>query len=234
MSPWWAVLFWLTFGALVGTALRRPSRAFLPGRRQAHPLIAAATLASVTACLFGLLAWGVGVRPELLAYSALAAVGVPLAAIDVLEQRLRAYPVVAALLALARSQNTTARRYSFPHRHDLSAHLLLDHRNCDPRRTGRGRYPTRWTTGIGPRLAGLDHGHRWRPAWPALRQPHGRDHDRSTAHHPSQPHFLRPSLITGAFTALLACSITSQPERRSTPMSSCVTPATLPFGRWSL
>jgi leader peptidase (prepilin peptidase)/N-methyltransferase len=65
------------------------------------------TLASITACLFGLLAWCVGVRPELLAYSALAAVGVPLAAIDVLEQRLPAkllmpaYPIVAALLALA-------------------------------------------------------------------------------------------------------------------------------------
>jgi leader peptidase (prepilin peptidase)/N-methyltransferase len=65
------------------------------------------TLASVTACLFELLAWRVGVRPELPAYSALAAVGVPLAAIDVLEQRLPAkllmpaYPIVAALLALA-------------------------------------------------------------------------------------------------------------------------------------
>jgi hypothetical protein len=65
------------------------------------------TLASITACLFGLLAWRVGVRPELLAYSALAAVCVPLATIDVLEQRLPAkllmptYPIVAALLALA-------------------------------------------------------------------------------------------------------------------------------------
>jgi len=65
------------------------------------------TLASVTACLFGLLAWRVGVRPELLGYSALAAVAVPLAAIDLLEQRLPAkllmpaYPIVIALLALA-------------------------------------------------------------------------------------------------------------------------------------
>jgi leader peptidase (prepilin peptidase) / N-methyltransferase len=102
VSPWWAAL-----GALIGTALRQPARALLPVPRQAHPLIAAVTLASVTACLFGLLAWRVGVRPELLAYSALAAVGVPLAAIDVLEQRLPAkllmpaYPIVAALFTLA-------------------------------------------------------------------------------------------------------------------------------------
>jgi leader peptidase (prepilin peptidase)/N-methyltransferase len=107
VSPWWAVPFWAALGALIGTALRRPARALLPTPRQAHPLIAAVTLASITACLFGLLAWRVGVRPELLAYSALAAVCVPLATIDVLEQRLPAkllmpaYPIVAALLALA-------------------------------------------------------------------------------------------------------------------------------------
>jgi leader peptidase (prepilin peptidase)/N-methyltransferase len=70
-------------------------------------LIAAMTFASITAGLLGLLAWCVNVRPELLAYSALAAVSVPLAAIDVLEQRLPAkllmpaYPIVAAPLALA-------------------------------------------------------------------------------------------------------------------------------------
>lgn len=107
MSLSWAVPFWAALGALIGTTLRRPGRALLPGPRQAHPLIAAVTLASITACLFGLLAWRVGVRPELLAYSVLAAVGVPLAAIDVLEQRLPAkllmpaYPIVGALLALA-------------------------------------------------------------------------------------------------------------------------------------
>ncbi len=106
-SPWWVVPFWTALGALIGSALRRPVRALLPAPRQAHPLIAAVTLASGTACLFGLLAWRVGVRPELLAYSTLAAVGVPLAAIDILEQRLPAellmpaYHIVAALLALA-------------------------------------------------------------------------------------------------------------------------------------
>lgn len=107
MSPWWAPPFWAALGALIGTALRQPARTLLPASRQAHPLVAAVTLASMTACLFGLLAWRVGVRPELLAYSAVAAVGVPLAAIDVLERRLPAkllmpaFPIVAALLALA-------------------------------------------------------------------------------------------------------------------------------------
>jgi leader peptidase (prepilin peptidase)/N-methyltransferase len=107
VSPWWVPPFWAALGALVGTALRQPARVLLPASRQAHPLIVAVTLASMTACLFGLLAWRVGVRPELLAYSAVAAVGVPLAAIDVLERRLPAkllmpaFPIVAALLALA-------------------------------------------------------------------------------------------------------------------------------------
>jgi leader peptidase (prepilin peptidase)/N-methyltransferase len=107
LNPWWAAPLWAALGALIGTALHRPARTLLPAPRQAHPLIAALTLASITACLFGLLAWRVNVRPELLAYSALAAVGVPLAAIDILDQRLPskllipAYPIVAALLVLA-------------------------------------------------------------------------------------------------------------------------------------
>ena len=108
MNPWWwGAPFWAALGAVIGTALCQPARALLPAPRQTHPLIAAVTLASITACLFGLLASRVGVRPELLAYSALAAVCVPLAAIDVLERRLPArllmpaYPIVAALLALA-------------------------------------------------------------------------------------------------------------------------------------
>lgn len=116
LSPWWAAPLWAALGALIGTVLRRPARALLPAPKQAHPLIAAVTLGSMTACLFGLLAWRVNVQPELLAYSALAAVGVPLAAIDILDQRLPgkllmpAYPIVVALLALAAiaEHNTTA------------------------------------------------------------------------------------------------------------------------------
>lgn len=57
--------------------------------------------------VFGLLAWRIGTYLELLAYSGLAAVCVPLAAIDLLEQRmparllLPAYPTLALLFGLA-------------------------------------------------------------------------------------------------------------------------------------
>lgn len=107
MSPWWTVPLWALLGALIGTTLCRPARGLLTAPHQAHPLIAAATIASATAVLFALLAWRVGPRPELVAYSGLAAVCVPLAAIDLLEQHLPtklllpAYPTLMVLFALA-------------------------------------------------------------------------------------------------------------------------------------
>ncbi|MGH3709973.1 MAG: hypothetical protein ACRDRQ_18105 [Pseudonocardiaceae bacterium] len=107
MSPWWAVPLWALLGAIVGATLRQLSQGLLALPRQAHPLIAAMTVASATAVLFGGLTWRVGVHPELVAYSGLAAVCVPLASIDLLEQRipakllLPAYPTLAVLLALA-------------------------------------------------------------------------------------------------------------------------------------
>jgi leader peptidase (prepilin peptidase)/N-methyltransferase len=64
-------------------------------------------MASTPAVLFGLLAWRVGVRPELLADSPLAAVCVPLAVIDLVEKRMPAallvpaYPSHVVLLRLA-------------------------------------------------------------------------------------------------------------------------------------
>jgi leader peptidase (prepilin peptidase)/N-methyltransferase len=80
-----------------------------------------------------LLAWRVNVRPELLAYSALAAVGMPLAAIDILDQRLPskllmpAYPIVAALLVLAAiaEHNGTAILRSLASMIVLSAFYLI-------------------------------------------------------------------------------------------------------------
>lgn len=92
----------------------------------------------------GLLAWSVGVRPELLAYSALAVVGVLLAAIDVLEQRLPTkllmpvYPIIAALLALAGRRTQRYGDPPFSHWNDLFTCLLPDHR------PPRSRLPAHW------------------------------------------------------------------------------------------
>ena len=98
---------WGVFGALVGAALSGLTRASLAVSRRDHPLTATVTVCSATAVLFGLLAWRVGVRPELLADSALAAVCVPLAMIDLVEHRLPttllipAYPGLGVLFGLA-------------------------------------------------------------------------------------------------------------------------------------
>jgi hypothetical protein len=107
VNPWWMVPLWGVLGALVGAALARLTQASLAFPSEDHPLITAATVSSATAVLFGLLAWRVGVRPELLADSALAAVCVPLAVIDLVENRiparllLPAYPSLAVLFGFA-------------------------------------------------------------------------------------------------------------------------------------
>jgi leader peptidase (prepilin peptidase) / N-methyltransferase len=105
--PWWLGPLWGLLGALVGPGLSRLTHASLTVPRRDHPLTTAVTVSSVTAVLFGLLAWRVGLRPELLAYSALAAVCVPLAVIDLVENRmparllLPAYPSLAVFFGLA-------------------------------------------------------------------------------------------------------------------------------------
>ncbi|MBB5157471.1 prepilin peptidase [Saccharopolyspora phatthalungensis] len=84
-----------------------PIRRLLAVRVEGHPLVATTVFVPAMAVLFGLLAWRLGLHVELLAYSALAAVCVPLAAIDLVEQRmptkllLPAYPALALLFALA-------------------------------------------------------------------------------------------------------------------------------------
>jgi len=106
-TPWWMVPLWGVLGALMGSPLSRLTQASLTVPRQDHPLTMAVTVCSVTAVLFGLLAWRVGVRPELLADSALAAVCVPLAVIDLVEKRMPtrllvpAYPSLVVLFGLA-------------------------------------------------------------------------------------------------------------------------------------
>jgi leader peptidase (prepilin peptidase)/N-methyltransferase len=107
VNPWWTVPLWGLLGAIIGVRLCRPTQASLAGPRQDHPLTTAVTLSSATAVLFGLLAWCVGVRPELVAYSGLAAACVPLVAIDLVEKRMPArlllptYPILVVLLGLA-------------------------------------------------------------------------------------------------------------------------------------
>lgn len=107
VNPWWAILPWGLLGAVVGVALCQPTQALLTVRRQNHRLINAVTLGLITAVLFGLLAWRVGVRPELVAYSGLATVCVPLSAIDVIEKRMPcrllvpAYPGLIVLFGVA-------------------------------------------------------------------------------------------------------------------------------------
>ncbi|MGH3833516.1 MAG: prepilin peptidase, partial [Pseudonocardiaceae bacterium] len=102
MVPLWGVL-----GALVGAPLSRLTHASLTVPRRDHPLATTAAVSSATAILFGLLAWRVNLHPELLTDSALAAVCVPLAVIDLLENRmparllLPAYPSLAVLFGLA-------------------------------------------------------------------------------------------------------------------------------------
>jgi leader peptidase (prepilin peptidase)/N-methyltransferase len=96
MQPW-AIVIWGVTGLAVGIVLRQLS----------HAPAAPAALECITGALFAILAWRVGPEPHLLAYSALAAVSVPLATIDFAEHRLPnqlilpAYPAVLGLLSLA-------------------------------------------------------------------------------------------------------------------------------------
>jgi leader peptidase (prepilin peptidase) / N-methyltransferase len=107
VSPWWMVPLWGVLGALMGSPLSRLTQASLTVPRRDHPLTMAGTVSSVTTVLFGLLAWRVGLRPELLPDSALAVICVPLAVIDLVEKRmparllLPAYPSLVVLFGLA-------------------------------------------------------------------------------------------------------------------------------------
>ncbi|ASO21593.1 leader peptidase (prepilin peptidase)/N-methyltransferase [Actinoalloteichus hoggarensis] len=107
MLMWWELCGWTLLGAACGVAGSAVIRRFSNTRPPTRPRGLTGPVAVGTALLFGLLAWRVGARPELLAYSALVAVGVPLAVIDWRERRLPtalllpAYPVHLLLLGLA-------------------------------------------------------------------------------------------------------------------------------------
>ncbi len=98
---------WVVLGGLVGAVLAPVVSGLVVPSHRLHPLVAWPVLVLGTALLFGLLVWRVGIRVDLAGYSALAAVGVPLAAIDVVEQRLPhvlllpSFPIVIALFTVA-------------------------------------------------------------------------------------------------------------------------------------
>lgn len=100
------VLGFAALGAAVGTVATPLTRRLLT-HRDHQPLASTRVLATATATMFGLLAWRIGLHPDLAADACLAAAGVLLAAIDLIEHRLPSvlvvplYPAVAGLLGLA-------------------------------------------------------------------------------------------------------------------------------------
>lgn len=92
----WGIVIWGIAGLVLGAVMRRVSHAPAPP----------AALEGFTAALFASLMWKVGPAPHLLAYSALAAASVPLAAIDLAENRIPnqlifpAYPTVLGILSV--------------------------------------------------------------------------------------------------------------------------------------
>ena len=197
-------------GALVGAALSRLTQASLVVPGQDHPLTTAVTVSSATAVLFGLLAWCVGIRPELLADGVLAAAWVPLAVIDLVENRMPArllvpaYPSLAVLFgltaavehnaaAMLRSCAGMAILFTFYLVIALTAHDALG--AADVRLAGllglalawRG-----WDTFLSGAVLGLCYGALTGATMIVLRR---------ASRHTLIP--LGPALIGGAFTALL-------------------------------
>lgn len=107
MASWWTVVGWALVGGVAGALLSTVTRTFLTPSRSPSRLASRSTGAAVTVLLFAALAWRIGGLLDLVAYSYLAAVGVPLAVIDAIEQRLPStllwpsYGVLAALFGLA-------------------------------------------------------------------------------------------------------------------------------------
>jgi leader peptidase (prepilin peptidase) / N-methyltransferase len=108
MPDWWIVIMWAIAGAVIGAGLSYATgcsvrtTTVLSTRRGPTTAIGVA----VTAILFGALAWRLDTRFELLPYSTLAAISVPLAMIDTIEHRLPnkvllvTYPVLLILFSL--------------------------------------------------------------------------------------------------------------------------------------
>ena len=210
VNPWWAIPLWGLLGAVIGVALCQPTQALLIVRRQDHRLINAVALGLITAVLFGLLAWRVGVRPELVAYSGLATACVPLSAIDVIEKRMPcrllvpAYPGLIVLFGVAaavehnaaamlRSLAGMAILFTFYLIIGLASHGALG--AADIRLAGllglALAWPG-WNTFVSGAALGLLYGGLTGAALIVLRR---------ASRHTLIP--LGPALIAGAFTALL-------------------------------
>src|SRR5690242_1368382 len=102
MDRWdmWAIATWTTVGAGAGTIFSYGTRRLL-SHQSSSALTSAWTGALLTASLFGMLVWSLGSRFDLLPVSYLAAVGVPLAVIDILERRLPTALVMPSQAVLA-------------------------------------------------------------------------------------------------------------------------------------
>ena len=94
---------WALLGAMLALALRP---AVVHYANQAAPSAQAPPgwlLEALTAGLFAVLAWRLGVQPALIPFSTLAATAVPLAALDIITQRLPNALILATYLALLAS-----------------------------------------------------------------------------------------------------------------------------------
>jgi leader peptidase (prepilin peptidase)/N-methyltransferase len=96
----WVIATWITVGAGTGAIVSLGTRRLL-NRQSSSVLTSTWAGALLTAFLFGILAWGLGSHFDLLPASYLAAVSVPLAVIDILEQRLPARLVTPSQAVLA-------------------------------------------------------------------------------------------------------------------------------------
>lgn len=105
MSEVWNRIGWAAVGGAIGLMLGWWSPQLLRHHHSRAWITKAVALAPTTAVLFSVLAWRTEPGASLLLASTLAAVGVPLAAIDLLEQRLPTALVwsgrVPALLVIA-------------------------------------------------------------------------------------------------------------------------------------
>ncbi len=95
----WTSILWALAGAGLDRTCR-PMATRLGGIQSPLRTISRPALTMLaTAVLFGLLAWRIGVRAELLAYSCVALAGVSLAAVDIAELRLPSRLIWAACIA---------------------------------------------------------------------------------------------------------------------------------------